>query len=86
MLVVLIISDDDVVCHSYSDISALAITRISRFYFQYWLVFLQALKTKHDTPKYGLIYHAQLVGQASSKLKGKVRILFFGYTEISPFT
>ena len=34
---------------------------------------LQALKTKHDTPKYGLIYHAQLVGQASAKLKGKVR-------------
>jgi hypothetical protein len=33
---------------------------------------LQALKTKHDTPKYGLIYHAQLVGQASTKLKGKV--------------
>jgi len=32
----------------------------------------KALKTKHDTPKYGLIYHAQLVGQASSKLKGKV--------------
>merc|ERR1712184_58531 len=32
----------------------------------------RALKTKHDTPKYGLIYHAQLVGQASSKLKGKV--------------
>merc|ERR1712106_131768 len=30
------------------------------------------LKTKHDTPKYGLIYHAQLVGQASSKMKGKV--------------
>merc|ERR1711892_1129601 len=36
----------------------------------------KALKTKHDTPKYGLIYHAQLVGQASSKMKGKVsRIL-----------
>jgi len=32
----------------------------------------KALKTKHDTPKYGLIYHAQLVTQASSKLKGKV--------------
>lgn len=32
----------------------------------------KALKTKHDTPKYGLIYHAQLVGSASSKLKGKV--------------
>merc|ERR1719233_2473503 len=32
----------------------------------------KALKTKHDTPKYGLIYHAQLLGQASSKMKGKV--------------
>lgn len=32
----------------------------------------RALKTKHDTPKYGLIYHAQLVGQSSTKLKGKV--------------
>merc|ERR1719339_245809 len=32
----------------------------------------KALKTKHDTPKYGLIYHATLVGQASSKMKGKV--------------
>merc|ERR1712233_217513 len=32
----------------------------------------RALKTKHATPKYGLIYHAQLVGQASSKMKGKV--------------
>ena len=37
---------------------------------------MQALKTKHDTPKYGLIYHAQLVGQSETKLKGKVsRIL-----------
>ena len=35
-------------------------------------LFLQALKTKHDTPKYGLIYHAQLVGQSGTKLKGKV--------------
>ena len=33
---------------------------------------VQALKTKHDTPKYGLIYHAQLVGQSGTKLKGKV--------------
>lgn len=32
----------------------------------------RALKTKHDTPKYGLIYHASLIGQASPKLKGKV--------------
>lgn len=31
----------------------------------------KALKTKHDTPKYGLIYHAQVVGQASTALKGK---------------
>jgi len=32
----------------------------------------RALKTKHDTPKYGLIYHASLVGQAAPKNKGKV--------------
>lgn len=36
----------------------------------------RALKTKHDTPKYGLIYHASLVGQATGKNKGKIaRIL-----------
>ncbi|KAK9139433.1 hypothetical protein Scep_009114 [Stephania cephalantha] len=32
----------------------------------------RALKTKHATPKYGLIYHASLIGQAAPKLKGKV--------------
>lgn len=32
----------------------------------------RALKTKHDTPKYGLIYHAQLVGQSNQKIKGKM--------------
>lgn len=32
----------------------------------------RALKTKHDTPKYGLIYHAQLVGQSNSQMKGKM--------------
>merc|ERR1712142_807039 len=32
----------------------------------------RALKTKHDTPKYGLIYHASLVGQSNPKNKGKV--------------
>lgn len=32
----------------------------------------RALKTKKDTPKYGLIYHAQLVGQSSTKNKGKM--------------
>jgi nucleolar protein 58 len=31
----------------------------------------RALKTKHDTPKYGLIFHASLVGQAPQQLKGK---------------
>jgi len=32
----------------------------------------RALKTKHQTPKYGLIYHASLVGQATPKNKGKI--------------
>jgi nucleolar protein 58 len=32
----------------------------------------RAMKTKHDTPKYGLIFHASLIGQAPQKLKGKV--------------
>ncbi|VDN01477.1 unnamed protein product [Thelazia callipaeda] len=32
----------------------------------------RALKTKRDTPKYGIIYHAQLIGQANTKIKGKV--------------
>ena len=32
----------------------------------------RALKTKHDTPKYGLIYHASLVGQATGKNRGKI--------------
>uniref|UniRef100_A0AAZ3PM62 Nucleolar protein 58 n=2 Tax=Oncorhynchus tshawytscha TaxID=74940 RepID=A0AAZ3PM62_ONCTS len=32
----------------------------------------RALKTRRDTPKYGLIYHASLVGQTSAKNKGKI--------------
>merc|ERR1719265_915962 len=32
----------------------------------------RALKTKHDTPKYGLIYHASLIGQTQPKFKGKI--------------
>ena len=32
----------------------------------------RALKTRRDTPKYGLIYHASLVGQTTAKNKGKV--------------
>jgi len=32
----------------------------------------RALKTKKDTPKYGLIYHASMIGQAAPKFKGKI--------------
>lgn len=32
----------------------------------------RALKTKHETPKYGLIYHASLIGQAAPKFKGRI--------------
>jgi len=32
----------------------------------------RALKTKRETPKYGLIYHASLVGQSQAKFKGKI--------------
>jgi len=32
----------------------------------------RALKTKKSTPKYGLIYHASLVGQSAPTLKGKI--------------
>jgi nucleolar protein 58 len=32
----------------------------------------RALKAKHNTPKYGLIYHASLIGQASNKNKGRI--------------
>jgi len=32
----------------------------------------RALKTKRETPKYGLIYHASIVGQTPPKLKGKI--------------
>jgi len=31
----------------------------------------RALKTQHATPKYGLIYHASLVGKSAAKNKGK---------------
>jgi nucleolar protein 58 len=43
----------------------------------------RALKTKHDTPKYGLIYHASLVGQAHAKLKGKVARVLAAKTALS---
>jgi nucleolar protein 58 len=32
----------------------------------------RALKTKSATPKYGLLFHASLVGQSTPKMKGKI--------------
>lgn len=32
----------------------------------------RALKARHNTPKYGLIYHASLIGKTPAKHKGKV--------------
>jgi nucleolar protein 58 len=32
----------------------------------------RAMRTKHNTPKYGLIYQATIVGQAHAKIKGKI--------------
>jgi nucleolar protein 58 len=32
----------------------------------------KAIRTKHNTPKYGLIYQASLVSQAPAKVKGKI--------------
>jgi nucleolar protein 58 len=32
----------------------------------------KAMRAKQNTPKYGLIYHASLVGQAPAKIKGKI--------------
>ena len=43
----------------------------------------RALKTKHDTPKYGLIYHASLIGQAPQKLKGKMARMVATKTALS---
>ena len=43
----------------------------------------RALKTKHDTPKYGLIYHASLVGQSAPKNKGKLSRVLAGKTALA---
>jgi nucleolar protein 56 len=32
----------------------------------------RALKTKGNTPKYGLIYHSTFIGRASAKNKGRI--------------
>ncbi|XP_038049142.1 nucleolar protein 58-like [Patiria miniata] len=43
----------------------------------------RALKTKKDTPKYGLIYHASLVGQTNPKNKGKVSRMLAAKTSLA---
>ncbi|KAG9296531.1 hypothetical protein G9A89_015123 [Geosiphon pyriformis] len=43
----------------------------------------RALKTKHNTPKYGLIYHASLVGQAGAKNKGKIARVLAGKASLA---
>jgi len=43
----------------------------------------RALKTKHDTPKYGLIYHASLIGQTSAKNKGKISRVLAAKTSLA---
>lgn len=43
----------------------------------------RALKTKHATPKYGLIYHASLVGQAHPEHKGKISRVLAAKTSIA---
>jgi len=43
----------------------------------------RALKTKHETPKYGLIYHASLIGQTAPKNKGKIARVVAGKAALS---
>uniref|UniRef100_A0A8C6U626 Nucleolar protein 58 n=1 Tax=Neogobius melanostomus TaxID=47308 RepID=A0A8C6U626_9GOBI len=43
----------------------------------------RALKTRKDTPKYGLIYHASLVGQTTAKNKGKVARMLAAKTALA---
>eukprot|EP00884_Botryococcus_braunii_P011039 jgi/Botrbrau1/19937/Bobra.0059s0054.1 len=43
----------------------------------------RALKTKKETPKYGLLYHAQLVGQTPGKYKGRIARLLASRAALS---
>lgn len=43
----------------------------------------RALKARHDTPKYGLIYHAQLIGQSKTALKGKMSRMLAAKTALA---
>uniref|UniRef100_A0A8D2B9V2 Nop domain-containing protein n=1 Tax=Sciurus vulgaris TaxID=55149 RepID=A0A8D2B9V2_SCIVU len=46
----------------------------------------RALKSRRDTPKYGLIYHGSLVGQTSPKHKGKISRMLATYDPSSDST
>eukprot|EP00794_Sanderia_malayensis_P017670 gene17670-19432_t len=43
----------------------------------------RALKTKHDTPKYGLIYHASMVGSSVPKNRGKISRMLAAKTALA---
>lgn len=43
----------------------------------------RALKTRKETPKYGLIYHASLVGQSNPKFKGKISRMLAAKTSLA---
>jgi len=43
----------------------------------------RALKTKQNTPKYGIIYHASLVGKATAQNKGKISRVLANKTVLS---
>ena len=43
----------------------------------------RALKAKTDTPKYGLIYHASMIGQCAPKNKGKISRVLAAKTALS---
>ena len=43
----------------------------------------RALKNKNETPKYGLIYHASLIGQTTPKNKGKISRLLAAKAALS---
>lgn len=43
----------------------------------------RAIKARHDTPKYGLIYHAQLIGQSHAGLKGKMSRMLAAKTALA---
>lgn len=43
----------------------------------------KALKLRHDTPKYGLIYHAQYVGQTTPAIRGKASRMLAAKTSLA---